>query len=193
MRSFSAGETLYRIGERANGIYGVLDGSVAISIPSDVGTVYDCYLGRAGFWIGDLALFSHANRLVSVTAETDLKCWYVSQKLAMELVKADPEMMRYFYLLTHTNLTITLRVLANIAIPDNASRLAAWLICSDDGLPVPGGWIKASQEQIAMQNIMSLPTTRRMLKRFQSQDLIELGYGQVRIKNRVRLLASSKA
>ncbi|MDU9002369.1 Crp/Fnr family transcriptional regulator [Sedimentitalea todarodis] len=193
VRRFAASETLYRLGEISDGVYGIVEGRVVVSIPSDAGTIYDCYIGRPGFWIGDLALFSKSTRLVSLTAETDVTCWFLPQTRLHDLIRADPDLICLFYALTHRNMATTMRIMANLTIPDNARRLAAWLLFQDDQMPSTGCWIEASQEQIAMQNIVSPPTVRRLLRRLQEKGLIELRYGKVRVANHDRLLAFSRA
>lgn len=192
-RKFSAFDTLYRLGDTSDGIYGIIDGRVTVSIPSDAGTIYDCYVGRPGFWVGDLALFSKATRLVSLSAATDVSSWFLPQSRLHELVRLEPELISMFYALSHRNMATSMRIMANLAIPDNTRRLAAWLLFSNDGLPKSGNWIEVSQEQIGMQNAMSLPTIRRLLKRLENNGLIELGYGRVRVTNHDKLLAFSRS
>lgn len=192
-RRFAASDTLYRLGDTSDGIYGIVEGRVAVSIPSDAGTIYDCYIGRPGFWIGDLALFSKTTRLVSLTAETDVTCWFLQQGRVHDLVRADPELISLFYALNHRNMASAMRIMANLAIPDNARRLAAWLLFLDGRTPSAASWIEVSQEQIGMQNAMSLPTVRRLLKRLEKGGLIELGYGRVRVTNREKLLVFSRS
>lgn len=192
-RRFATADTLYRLGDISDGIYGIVEGRVAVSIPSDAGTIYDCYIGRPGFWIGDLALFSKSTRLVSLTAETDVTCWFLPQARLHDLVRADPDLVSLFYSLTHRNMATTMRIMANLAIPDNARRIAAWLLFSNERMLSPGSWVEASQEQIGMQNSMSLPTVRRLLKRLEEGGMIELGYRKVRVANHDKLLAFSRS
>lgn len=186
-RSFDAGETLYRIGDAPDGIYGLIRGRICISIPNDAGSVMDCYMGNPGFWIGDLALLAKSARLVTVTAEVPSDVWYLPQAALLELLRPHPELVADFYALNHINTATALRLLANLAIPDNARRLAAWLLFTDEGLGDSAAWIETSQDQIGMMNAMSLATVRRSLKRLEDLGLIELGYCQLRIQDRTRL------
>jgi CRP/FNR family transcriptional regulator, cyclic AMP receptor protein len=191
-RRFAAGDMIYRIGEEPDGVYGLMIGSLMVSLPSDAGTVFDCYFARPGFWIGDSALFSNATRLVSLTAVSDVKCWHLSRTRIIELLRSDSSMYEPFYALNHRNMASLIRILANLAIPDSARRLIAWFLFSADDLPSTSDWIAASQEQIAMQNNLSLPTARRLLKRFEKDGLIDQGYGQVRIRDRAKMQAFSQ-
>ncbi|MEY8829945.1 Crp/Fnr family transcriptional regulator [Sedimentitalea sp. XS_ASV28] len=193
LRRFKTDDTLYRFGDMSDGIYGIIEGRITVSIPTDSGTIYDCYAGGPGFWIGDLASFSKANRLVTLTADTNVDCWFLPQARINELIRTNPEFISLFYALTHRNMAVLMRLMAILTIPDKSRRLAAWLLFSNDNLPTAGGWINASQEEIGMKNVMSLPTVRRLLRRLEDKDLIELGYGKVRVTDWNGLLAFSRS
>lgn len=183
-RTFAAGETLYRIGDAPDGLYGLIRGQVCISIPNDAGSVMDCYMGNPGFWIGDLALLAKSARLVTVTATVPIDVWYLPQTALLDLLRPHPELVADFYALNHMNTATALRLLANLAIPDTQRRLAAWLLFTDEGVRDPGAWLDASQDQIAMMNAVSLATVRRSLKQLETLGLIELGYSRLRVRDR---------
>ncbi len=193
LRRFKADDTIYCVGDVSDGIYGIIEGQVTLSIPTDTGTIYDCYVARPGFWIGDLASFSRTTRLVTLTADTDVACWFLPQARLYDLIRTNPNLISPFYALTHRNMATLMRLMAILAIPDKSRRLAAWLLFSNDNLLKIGGWIDASQEEIGMKNIMSLPTVRRLLQRLENKGLIELGYGKLRVTDRKGLLAFSRS
>ena len=186
-RNIGADETLYRIGEMPDGIYGLIRGRVCISTPDDAGSVLDIYMGNPGFWIGDLALFARSRRLVTVTAVAPTKVWYLPQSALLELLRPHPELIADFYALNHQNTAVALRLLANLAIPDTERRLAAWLLFSDEALISADRWIDVSQQQIGTMNAVSLPSVRRALKKLETLELIELGYSKLRVRDRAAL------
>ncbi|MBJ6372200.1 Crp/Fnr family transcriptional regulator [Sedimentitalea arenosa] len=186
-KAFLPGETLYRIGDPPDGLHGLIDGRVSLSVPNDSGSVFDCHIGTAGFWVGDMALFSKGNRLITVTAITEVRTWFLPQAALLKAIQARPDLVADFYALAHYSMSIALRLLANLAIPDAAPRVAAWLLFVDESAAEPGQWIEASQEQVGRMNALSLPTARRVLKRMTDQGLVELGYGRLRVLDRARL------
>lgn len=190
-RSYVAGEMIYRIGEEPDGAYGLSKGNVSVSIPSDANTIFDCYIAQPGFWIGDSALFSNSKRLVSLTAINDVSCWFLPRSRITDMIRRDPSLYEAFYALNHINLATLMRLLGNIAIPDNRRRLGAWFLFVDESLPQTGDWIEVPQDLIAQQNNISLPTARRLLKRFEKEGLIQLGYGRARVADRKGLEAVS--
>lgn len=186
-RSYDAGETLYRVGDMPDGIYGLLRGRVSLSTPNDIGSVFDCHIAYPGFWIGDLALLAQSPRLITITAQSPVDVWFLPQASLVDLLRPHPELLTDFYALNHENTAVALRLLANLSIPDTTRRVAAWLLFSDESLSDTDGWILCSQEQIGMMNAISLPTTRRILKKLADQGLIELGYGRLRVGDRGRM------
>ncbi len=75
-KTFETDETLYHCGDSANGIYAVLDGAVQITAPADDGQDFVIHRQGGGFWIGDLALFADAQRLVSVMATQKTRAFF---------------------------------------------------------------------------------------------------------------------
>jgi CRP-like cAMP-binding protein len=193
LRTFAPKQVLYRVGDEPDGLYGVIAGSVSISVPTDNGLDYVAVRADPGFWIGDLALFSEQRRLVTVTAATAVKTLYVSSTDMRAIVRADPARYRDFYALTHENMATTLRLLANMATPGADNRLGLRLLQHDDMHAAPGEWLEYSQDELAQMLAMSAPTLQRALKRLSMAGMIEVGYARVRVVDRDRLIAHCAA
>lgn len=183
-RNYVAGEAVYRIGDRPEGLYGLINGGVSVSVPNDVGTDHTVYQASPGFWIGDLALFADQHRLVTVIAVADTEMLHLPRARLVPLVKENPQLIRDFYALSHVNTALAMRLLANMAIPNAKKRLVAWLLFSDEGLEASQEWIVVSQERLAAMVAMSLPTVQRLLKSLSARNLVEVGYGRIRIRDR---------
>jgi CRP-like cAMP-binding protein len=188
MRHYQAGETIYRIGDPPQGMYGLVKGGIIVSIPNDAGSDFAVYQSSNGFWIGDLAIFASQIRLVTVVAAEDTDVLFLPQPKIEALVKDHPALIEDFYALSHLNMAIALRLLANMAIPDTKKRLAAWLLFSDDGLEHSGDWISVPQERLAAMIAVSMPTAQRLLKQLVALDLVETGYGRIRVRDRSALV-----
>ena len=102
----------------------------------------------------------------------------------------NPEYIRDFYALTHENMQTALRIMANLAVTGTEKRLVLRLLHLDEGASEPDGWIIVSQEDLAEMVAVSQPTLHRNLHRLADLDLIELGYGRVRLKDRRALIES---
>ncbi|MBO9444997.1 Crp/Fnr family transcriptional regulator [Ruegeria sp. R14_0] len=189
-RTFEAEESLYLYGDLANGVYAVLEGAVQITAPADDGQEFVVHRQGGGFWIGDLALFAEARRLVSVVATQTTRTLFFPSPRLDRLVDDNPDYIRDFYALSHENMQTALRIMANLAVTGTEKRLVLRLLHLDEGTAKSDGWIVISQEELAAMVAVSQPTLHRNLHRLADAGLIELGYGRVRLKDRRQLIAS---
>jgi len=187
-RAFPAKQAIYRVGDEPDGLYGVYEGSVSVSIPTDSGIDYLAVRTDPGFWIGDLALFAEQRRLVSVIAATSVKALFVSSVDLRAIVRDDPERYRDFYALTQENMALALRLLTNMATPGSDQRLGLRLLQHDDAHSTAGDWLVYSQDELAQMLAMSSPTLQRALKRLSQAGMVEVGYARVRVVDRDRLI-----
>ena len=193
VRTFEPGETLYHHGDPANGIHAVLDGSVQITAPADDGQEFVVHREGAGFWIGDLALFAEAQRLVSVMTTQQTRTLFFPSSRVERMVQENPEYVRDFYALTRENMKTALRIMANLAVTGSEKRLVLRLLHLDEGASKSDGWIIVSQDELAAMVAVSQPTLHRNLHRLSGLGLVELGYGRLRLIDRRKLIASCQS
>jgi CRP-like cAMP-binding protein len=192
-RSFAAGQALYRQGDPANGLFGILDGMVKITIPADDGQDFECHRGAAGFWIGDLAIMAGQKRLVSVVAAEPVRAAFVPASRAQDLINATPAFVQDFYALSFENMNTALRILANLAVVQTDNRLALRLLHLDETASDANGWVALSQADLASMVAVSQPTLRRALHRLAEAGLVEIGYGRLRVADRRSLIAQCQS
>jgi len=192
-KTFEAGETLYHYGDEANGIHAVLSGAVQITAPADDGQEFVVHRDGRGFWIGDLALFADAQRLVGVMATQTTRALFFPTSRIERLVQDNPEYIRDFYALTRENMKTALRIMANLAVTGTEKRLVLRLLHLDEGASKSDGWIIVSQEDLAAMVAVSQPTLHRNLHRLVDLGLVELGYGRLRLIDRSKLIANCQS
>ncbi|UAB90325.1 Crp/Fnr family transcriptional regulator [Ruegeria sp. SCSIO 43209] len=192
-RTYGADEALFVQGDPANGIHAVLDGSVKITVPADDGQEFVIHQEGRGFWIGDLALFATAHRLISVVATRPTETLFFPASRLERLVQDSPDFVRDFYALSHENMQKALRIVANLAVTGTEKRLVLRLLHLDEVTSDAEGWIPVSQEELAAMIAVSAPTLHRALHRLIELDLIEGGYGRLRLKDRRALVASCQS
>lgn len=192
-RQFKPGESLYNYGDSANGIYAVLVGAVQVTAPADDGQDFVVHRQGEGFWVGDLALFADASRLVSVVATQPTRTLFFPGPRIDRLIHENPDYVRDFYALSHENMQTALRIMANLAVTGTEKRLVLRLLHLDEGTSRSDGWIVVSQDELAAMVAVSQPTLHRNLHRLADMGLIELGYGRVRLKDRRKLIASCQS
>ncbi len=192
-RTYGADEALFVQGDPANGIHAVLDGSVKITVPADDGQEFVIHQEGRGFWVGDLALFATAHRLISVVATRPTETLFFPAPRLERLVQDSPDFVRDFYALSHENMQKALRIVANLAVTGTEKRLVLRLLHLDEVTSDAEGWIPVSQEELAAMIAVSAPTLHRALHRLIELDLIEGGYGRLRLKDRRALVASCQS
>ncbi|MFD0981326.1 Crp/Fnr family transcriptional regulator [Tropicimonas aquimaris] len=188
---FVDGQPLYHVDDEPEGMFGLVSGSVRIEIPGGLEEAIFVHQAEPGFWIGDLALFSKQKRLVGVTARGPIHVYFVPTDRLRAMLRSTPDFIEDFYALTHQNMALALRLLANISVGNAAQRIRLRLLHQDEQVADPGNWIRLSQDELAMLAAVSLPTLQRTLRRLADAGLIELGYGRIRILDREALRADA--
>jgi CRP-like cAMP-binding protein len=112
LRHFAKDERIYLAGDRPNGVFGLVSGTLNISYPRGDGGVYTAHRAGAGFWFGDLALFSDQVRLVSVLAAEPTVMVHLQAHDLLRLMREDPRLYADFYAMTYENFRIALRVIS---------------------------------------------------------------------------------
>jgi CRP-like cAMP-binding protein len=105
------------------------------------------------------------------------------------LLDKTPEYYRDFYALTHENMRGALRILANLAVPRADQRVALRLLHLEEAIENPGAWIRISQQELAAMVAVSLPTLQRVLQDLSAKDMVEIGYGKLRVTGRDKLFS----
>lgn len=184
LRTFGTGESIYLSGEVPDGIFGLVQGSITIAFPRNDGEDYIAHHAGCGFWVGDLAVFAKAPRLVSIHAAEPTTMVQLRPHDIAKLVRQDPELHTDFYALSYQNVKTALNVLANLAIISIDKRVADRLLLESAAHPNADGWVRISQPDLANLLAISLPTLRRTIGRFASAGLVEQGYGRVKVLDR---------
>ena len=188
-RLFDKGAPVYRVGDPADGLHGLISGSFEITVPGDDGVETLVLRADPGFWVGDLALFSEQPRLVSITATTPTETLFLPQPFLRRMIEEHPALLRDFYDLTHQNTALALRLLSNLSVRQAERRLGLRLLHYSELAANDGGWLQLSQDHLASLVAVSLPTLQRILRRFAEEGLVELSYRKLRVRDPERLAA----
>jgi CRP/FNR family cyclic AMP-dependent transcriptional regulator len=181
LRSFAKNDRVYLAGDPPNGMFGLISGSLNISIPRADGEDYTLHRASEGFWVGDLALFSQGPRLVSIhAAEPTLMVQLPAHDLK-RLVKEDPQFYADFYALTYENFRTAFQIMSNLAISPMDKRLADRLLLEVEARGDADGWISLSQTELASLTAISLPTLKRVIRRFALAGFIDHRYARIRV------------
>ena len=181
LRTYATREPIYLTGQVPNGVFGLVDGSIKVAFPRNDGEDYIAHHAGSGFWVGDLALFASAPRLVSIHAAEPTTMVQLRPQDIARLVREDLRLHADFYALTYENFRTALNIIANLAIVSVDKRVADRLLLEAAAHPNADGWIQISQPDLAQLLAISLPTLRRTIGRLADAGLVEQGYGRVKV------------
>ncbi|ODR97152.1 hypothetical protein AUC70_12825 [Methyloceanibacter stevinii] len=184
LRTFDTDEPVYSSGQVPNGVFGLVNGSIKVAFPRNDGEDYIAHHAGSGFWIGDLALFANAPRLVSIHAAEPTTMVQLRPQGILRLIQDDPQLHTDFYALTYENFRTALNLIANLAIVSIDKRVADRLLLETAAHPKADGWVQLSQPDLAQLLAVSLPTLRRTIGRLAHAGLVEQGYGRVKVVDR---------
>lgn len=189
LRILPAREPLFRAGDLPAGVFGLYDGMLDVAVPRMDGEEFVFHRAEPGFWVGDLALFSKQQRLVTVRSAVDSRLVYLPQSRMAALMRDEPSLLGEFYRLSYDNMEVALKLLGNLSISGADSRIALRLLAQAAENREPDEWIRLSQEALADLVALSSQSVRRCLRQFESLGLVECGYGRMRILDRRKLAA----
>jgi len=174
---------LYYAGDLPDGVYGLVQGALDVSIPRADGQELTIHRADPGFWIGDLALLANQRRHVTVRAASPSILVHLPQAGLNRLLSTMPTLYADFYVLSHRNVETLLRVIGNLSVTPSDARVALRLLFQAEQLPSKTDWIQLSQDKLAELLGLSVPTLQRCLRRLDRDGLVELGYGRVRLRD----------
>jgi len=184
LRSFAKNDRVYLAGDPPNGVFGLISGSLNISIPRSDGEDYTLHRAGTGFWVGDLALFSQGSRLVSVRAAEPTSMVQLPAQGLRQLAEKDPRLYADFYALTYENFRTAFQIISNLAISSTDKRLADRLLLEVEARGDGDGWISISQTELASLTAVSLPTLKRVMRRFADVGLVNHKYARIQVLDR---------
>ncbi|SFT92153.1 Crp/Fnr family transcriptional regulator [Paraburkholderia aspalathi] len=188
----AAGERLFTRGDSDDGLYCVLDGLVRIGAASSAGKEALLAVIEPVNWFGEIALFDNRPRTHDAYAERDSELFHVSRAALAPLLERAPEYWHVFGLLLTQKLRLAFDAIEEAALLPAAPRVARRLLLMAGGYGEPGALrrvLKVPQEDLAMMLALSRQTINQVLKQFETQGALKLGYAEIEITDVQKLRA----
>ena len=174
MRTFARGATLFREGERADGMHIVLCGVVKVVRFAPDGREMVLHLVRKGNTIGEAAMFQKGTFPASAVAVDDVETLFLPADALFTLVTENPEMALRMLAALSLRLRMFAHKLAAQGQGGAACRLATYLLHRRQ---IGGGdCIRLGVSREVLANLLGLAreTLSRQLSRFSEAGLVEL-------------------
>ena len=188
----AAGQRLFTRGDSDDGLYCVLDGLVRIGAASSAGKEALLAVIDPVNWFGEIALFDNRPRTHDAYAERDSELFHVSRAALAALLERAPEYWHVFGLLLTQKLRLAFDAIEEAALLPAAPRVARRLLLMAGGYGEPGALrrvLKVPQEDLAMMLALSRQTINQVLKQFETQGALKLGYAEIEITDVQKLRA----
>jgi CRP-like cAMP-binding protein len=179
-----AGQRLFTRGDTDDGLYCVLDGLVRIGAASSAGKEALLAVIAPVNWFGEIALFDNRPRTHNAYAERDSVLFHVTRAVLAAMLERTPAYWHVFGLLLTQKLRLAFEAIEEAALLPAAQRVARRLLLMAGGYGEPGALrrvLKVPQEDLAMMLALSRQTINQVLKQFETQGALKLGYAEIEI------------
>lgn len=180
---YNAGDVIFRVGDPAGGLYGLVDGVAQVSVANDrLGSIV-----TRGAWFGEGAAFRRSPRLATITAAEPV-ILFVLPFAEFERLITNAEYCRCFALLSIDHLEESLAVAADLLLRASVPRVCGRLLALQSVGRIGDDDIKLTQADLAAMCGMTRATLSRALTQLSEEGAIELKYGRIQLLDRKILL-----
>ena len=177
IHKYYAKSTLIHQGEKAETLYYIVKGAVAVLIKDDEGKEMILSYLSQGEFIGELGLFEEGvERSAWVKARKNCEIAEISYKKFKQLIQVNPDILMKLAAQMANRLQVTSEKVSNLAFLDVAGRIAQTLLNlakQPDAMTHPDGMqIKITRQEIGQIVGCSRETVGRILKMLEEQHLI---------------------
>ncbi|MDW3687356.1 Crp/Fnr family transcriptional regulator [Cupriavidus sp. CV2] len=188
--SMQPGETLFRRGDPPCGLYFLLDGALTAGSTDARGKESLLTVIEPTTWFGEISLFDGLPCTHDVVAVGRALLLHMPQAALLRLLDAEPRCWRHFALLMAQKVRVVFRSTEAFSLLSASQRLAArllWIAEGYGGMSVGLTRIGLTQERLASMLALSRQTTNQILKDLESQGIVQLQCGELRILDTERL------
>lgn len=156
LQNWDVGEVIYHAGDPPGGIYGLVHGSLAVSMAAPNEAPRFVQFGIAGAWAGEGPFLTGEPRRVEMRAITRCTLFHLPLDVMQQMAASNPDAIRRFAHITVLHFDVLTRVIDDLLIPNTMRRIASvlhrasWL--QSRSIPISqealGGMANASRKQV---------------------------------------------
>jgi CRP/FNR family transcriptional regulator, cyclic AMP receptor protein len=186
-----AGDTLFHPGDPSTGLYGILSGSVGVSIVVPEFGPTLAHLMLPGAWFGETALVRRV-RASGVRATRATRVVFIAMRDTEALVAQDARRWPALALIAVLNGQLAMGAAYDLMLRDPQQRCAATLLRLGGfrhGVPRPMSPVQLdiTQSDLAQMTNLSRNSVGAILRVLKTRDCIDVDYGQLLITNPEKL------
>jgi CRP-like cAMP-binding protein len=184
VRQADAQQVIYSAGDDSTGIFGLVEGTVRIELVTGGSESQVAFIGRPGFWFGELAPLRRSRRVLTVTAAERSLLLQLSNKDYEDMAQ-DAASMRQFALIAAENLDLAMRVISMLLTRDPLRRVALILLTIASEADTSS--VNVTQSDLASMCALTRKTVNEALAALKSVGVVRVGYKEIVILSRSRL------
>lgn len=183
----------FHLGDEPGGVYGIIDGSVGVLLPTSDSVVRLAEILRPGVWFGNGPLLTKGVRTLTFQAREAVTAMHVELGHLHEVGARSTDFMRILGSIGSVGAEIAIRTIQDLLIPQTERRIAATLLrvtgsASNFG-PARTREVQLNQAELAEMANTSRHTVSRTLNLFENAGWIVVSYKNIRIQNSEKLAA----
>lgn len=193
-RRLGPGQHLFFRGDPPDGLYALVEGTLAVSGVSEDGREAMLSILEPSAWFGEIALFDHLPRThhVAVISRQPALVLHVLQADVEALLQRHPAYWREFGVLLASKTRLFMVNMEDSALMTPERRLARRLLWSahmtDPAMAEPVCRLPFSQANLASMLALSRQTVNQLLGGLQEAGLIRVSYGVIEVIDRLGLV-----
>lgn len=186
LKQFEAGEPIFSIGDAPGGMFGMVAGSIGVSIAPRGQGPYTAHFAAPGSWFGEVSAFTHQPRRVGLIATRDTELLHLPLRAIDEIVRRNPSAWRLFAVITIGYLDLAMGAADDLMMRNHVKRLVAVLLRLGDCRyvsPTDRGPIEVdvNHEDLAHMANVARTTAGSTLRKLEKDGLVALSYRRVSI------------
>jgi CRP-like cAMP-binding protein len=187
MKRVARNQMVMHRGDPGDGLYGVLSGSVVITVDSARGKELILNRHGPGEFFGEVALLDDAGRSASARAGENSRLLFLARGDFLAFLHGRPELMLRIVALLCTRLRRATGIIEDMAFLDVPTRLAKQIVRSVAAGASGAGPVRLSQAELARMLGVTREFVNKQLVAWREAGILELGHRRVVIRNRPAL------
>lgn len=178
LQHVAAGESIFRLGDPPGGIYGLVSGTVSVSIAPEGAAPRLLLLGVPGRWTGEGAFLTRVPRRGDLRAVVDSTLLHLPLDRMDQIAARDPRLTQAVAQILMMSVEVLLQVIHDLQKPDAARRIASVLQRTT--------WIGEESIPITQSDLATMANTSRRqalnaLKHFSAEGWVTTSYRSVTV------------
>lgn len=177
---YEAGQVIFRPGDPAGGIYGLVAGTVTVDTAPRDSVPHLIHIALPGGWTGEDSFMTGEPRRIELCARSETWVMHVPLQVMEQMAASDPKNIRAFGVISILSSDVLLRVIYDLQKRSVSTRIASVLHRMSWTTDTP---VSVSQENLGVMANASRKQVNSAVKRFADEGWIDIGYRSITVRN----------